>query len=300
MIRFRALGVRFSLPLLSLLFPLLAARLGMKGDAAALALSLGVHEMGHLLAAKLARVEVREIRLLPIGGSIRMENPYGLSPAQLIATALAGPAANFALMLLCGALAQWGLIAAEQAAGVLKSSLVLLLFNLLPALPLDGGRALYALLQPHLGARRALALGVWLGRLLAAALLVSALCLRLRSGRWNLSFLLAAVFLIGAERDERDALLRSRAELMAQAISPDTSPLPARLYQIDGRMKVSDALHLLRPRESAWFVLMEDGAPRGMIDGRSLVRQAMKDAQRSVGSLECFRLTREEGAANFQ
>lgn len=294
MIRFRALGTRFSLPLLSLLFPLLAARLGMGGGTLALALSLCVHELGHLLAAKLARVEIREIRILPIGGSIRMENPYGLSPAQLLATAVAGPAANLALMLLCAALAQWRLLAPAQAAGTVRSSLVLLLFNLLPALPLDGGRALYALLRPRLGAQRALNVGIWLGRLLAAALLISFFGLRLRSGKWNLTLLLAAVFLIGSERDERSALLRSRAELLAETLDPDDPPRPARLYQLDGETRVCDALRLLRPRESAWFVLTEGGVPRGLLDGRSLARQAMEDAQRSVGSLKNFRLAQEE------
>lgn len=290
MIRFRALGTRFSLPLLSLLFPLLAARLGMGGGTAALALSLCAHELGHLLAAKLARVEIREIRLLPIGGSIRMENPYGLSPARLLACAIAGPAANLALMLLCAALAQWKLVAPAQAAGTVRASLVLLIFNLIPALPLDGGRALYALLRPRLGDRRALDVGIWLGRLLSAALLVAFLALRLRSGKWNLSFLLAAVFLLGSERDERSALLRSHAELLEETLASDELPRPARLYQLDGRTRVCDALRLLRPKESAWFVLTENGVPRGLLDGRSLARQAMEDAQSSLMSLKRYEI----------
>lgn len=288
MISFQALGVRFRLPLVTLLAPVLAARLGMRGGGWALALSLCAHELGHLLAAKLVRVEIREIRILPIGGSIRMENPYGLSPAQLAVTAIAGPSANLALMLLCASFAQWGLLAPAQATGTVRTSLALLIFNLLPALPLDGGRVLYALLYPRLGAQRALKVGIQLGRLLATALLTALLALRLQSGKWNLSFLLAAVFLLSSGRDERSALLRSRAELLEETLSPDEPPRPARLYQLDGQTRASNALRLLRPKESTWFVLTENGVPCGLLDGRSLAQQAMENADEEIKNLKIY------------
>ncbi len=274
MIRFHAFGIRFCLPLLTLLAPVLALRLGMRGDLSGFAVSLCAHELAHILAAKCARVEISEIRLLPFGGSARMENPYSLASARLITVAIAGPLANLSLMVISSALAQWGMLDSLRASEILRSSLVLMLFNLLPALPLDGGRILYAILQRPLGEAKALKTGIWLGRILALLLAGGCVLLRLRTGKWNLSFILAAVFVLSSERDERLALSRSRASKLSETLS-SRSPRPARFYQLDADTPAAEALRLLRPRESAWFVLTKDGVPAGVIDGGSILRQIL-------------------------
>lgn len=293
MIRFQALGVRFALPLLSLIAPLLALRLGMRGTMGALALAVGAHELAHLAAAKAARVEISEIRLMPFGGSARIENPYRLSPEQLIAVAAAGPAMNLGLALLIAALAQWSILRPDQAAALVQPNLMLMLFNLLPVLPLDGGRILYALLSRPLGEPRALKLGLWLGRALAAALLGLALASGLRHGRWNLTLILAAVFILSSERDERSALINSRARRLEETLESDAVPRPARIYQLDARTSAVQALRLLRPREQAWFVLTEGGTPCGLIDGRSIVRHITSGSapDAALGQLRSFRLS---------
>ena len=293
MIRFRAFGVRFTLPLLALAAPLLALRLGLRGPMRALALALCAHELAHLLAAKLARVGVSEIRLMPFGGSARIENPYRLSPGQIVLVAAAGPAGNLLLTLLCAAFAHWGLISPASAATLVRANLMLMLFNLLPALPLDGGRILYALLSHPLGEAHALRMGLILGRLLAAALLAAMLVGGLCSGKWNLTLLLAATFILISERDERRALGASRALRLEETLDADSAPRPARIYQLDEGISAAQALSLLRPRERAWFVLTQGGAPSGLIDDRSIVRHILeKDAPETALRELCrFRLS---------
>ena len=291
MIRFQALGVRFCLPLLTLLAPILALRLGMQASLSGLAISLSAHELAHILAAKCMRVEISEIRILPFGGSARMENPYTLSPAQLVTVAVAGPLANLSLMLICAALAHWSLLDTLKAADIVRSSLVLMLFNLLPALPLDGGRILYALLQKALGEARALRLGIWLGRILSLLLLGCCVYLRVRTGKWNLSFVLAAVFVLSAEHDERLALSRSKAKRLEESLSTP-SPRPARFYQLEDSVSAAEALRYIRPRESAWFVLTKDGVPAGMIDGGSILRQVMNgNTRKSLSAFNAYHLS---------
>ena len=70
MIRFQAFGIHFSLPLLTLLAPLLGQKLGMEGELMPLAFALSIHEAAHLAAAKLTGVAIQEIRILPFGGRI--------------------------------------------------------------------------------------------------------------------------------------------------------------------------------------------------------------------------------------
>ena len=292
MIRFRALGVNFTLHLLTLIAPVLALRLGMRGGMFALFLALGVHELAHLIAAKLTRVDIAEIRLMPFGGSARIENPYRLSPAQLIPTALAGPTANLTLAVLLAALAQWRVLDPMRAAELIAPNLILMLFNLIPALPLDGGRVLYALLQRPLGEHRALALGLWLGRALAASLAAAFCAGGLLHGRWNLSFLLAAIFLLASGRDESDALSAARAQRLGDALEADTEPRPARIYQLDSRTSARRALSFIRPKEQAWFVLTANGTPSALIDGRSVVSHLIggSDADVALGDLPAYHL----------
>ena len=300
MIRFRVRGLQFCLPLPVLLMPLLAARLGMRADLPALAIALSAHELSHLLAARLCGVTIREIQLMPFGGSAKMENPYRIPPARLVAVALAGPAANLALIVVCAALTQWGLVQAASAAALFQMNLTLMLFNLIPALPLDGGRVLYALLQRPLGSSRALRLGVWLGRILATALIALAVGLGLRSGRWNLTLILAAVFLLASGPDESAAWARARAQRLGDALE-SAAIRPVRILQLPADTSVSRALELLRPRERCWFLLTDGGNPRALLDERSLLRHLIDGGapEATLGELQAYRLppTSRSGAS---
>ena len=87
-----------------LLLPLLARRFGMNREALALLLSLAAHESGHLIAAKIARANVSELRFTPFGALATIEKLYELSPGRVAGIAAAGPMANLTLvLLLCAA-----------------------------------------------------------------------------------------------------------------------------------------------------------------------------------------------------
>jgi len=295
-IRFQALGVRFSLPLLTLIAPLLARKLGMEGGFAPLALALFVHEAAHLAAAKLTGVAIQEIRILPFGGSARMENPYQLPLRQILPVAAAGPAANLALAVVLAALTHWGLLDAHTCARLAQPNLVLLLFNLLPALPLDGGRMLFALLCVPLGEKKALAVGLWTGRMLAFGLLGLMLMGGLQRGVWNLSFALAAVFILVSGRDEKNAQLKSRAQQLSDLLSSDYDSRPVRIYQLDSSAHADMALALLRPREPGWFILTRKGKPMGLLGARELLDYLLNGGAPEAPLGELLEFTRASGA----
>jgi Zn-dependent protease/CBS domain-containing protein len=110
--------------------------------------SLVLHELGHALQARREHVRIDGITLWLFGGVARFKGMFPSAGAEL-RIALAGPAVSLAIGAAC-VLVAWGLALPESVDGVLAwlgyVNLVLLVFNLLPALPLDGGRVLRSLL----------------------------------------------------------------------------------------------------------------------------------------------------------
>lgn len=127
------------------------------GVASALLLFASVlaHEYGHALVARRHDVEVEGIDLWLLGGVARISGT-ARRPADELAYAIAGPAVTVVIATVSGAVllllptgtALFALVAYQALVNV-----VLLLFNLLPAFPLDGGRVLHAVLWRRSGDR---------------------------------------------------------------------------------------------------------------------------------------------------
>jgi Zn-dependent protease len=138
--------------------------------------SVVLHEFGHVLAARRYGINTPEITLLPIGGVASLER-MPEKPYQEITVALAGPLVTLLIVVvltfLLGArfdLTQMAQL--EQAQSSMMGRLAaangaLLLFNLIPAFPMDGGRVLRALLAIPLGYTRATRIAALIGQGLA-------------------------------------------------------------------------------------------------------------------------------------
>ncbi|HXF70186.1 MAG TPA: site-2 protease family protein [Thermoflexus sp.] len=121
-----------------------------------------LHEMGHLVAARLLRVPVTSVLLWPLGGFTAVRLPTGRFGAEF-AIALAGPAVNLSIALGLGALGLGGSLGElpRERLGFWSTlwllNLLLGAFNLLPVFPMDGGRILRSVLALGLGEGR----GTW-------------------------------------------------------------------------------------------------------------------------------------------
>lgn len=267
---------RLSVHPLALLFPILAARLGSGGDMIALAAGLLAHEAAHLVAARCLGVGVSRLRVMPFGAAIEVENPYALSPRRIFLVAAAGPLGSAMAAILAGALAHWGLLSPAPALAALRVNGTLLAFNLLPALPLDGGRMLVALLLPRLGSAKAVNIGIALGRALAGLLMALTVFGLIRLGRLNLSPLLAAVFLLSSGSDEREALSGTRAQALLNALRPLDKPVPVRLYAVSADCPLSTALRAARPDAMTLYAVYKDSRLASITDDRRLLKRLLE------------------------
>ena len=131
-------------------------------------LALLLHETGHLLTARGLGYRVRSLELWPFGAALSVDLSTGSRGA--LPVALAGPLCSMA----AAAMSLLLLRLLPQTEGVMEPffcmNLSLAAVNLLPAEPLDGGRALASLLSRPLGVRRARRLTAWTGLVLGGAL----------------------------------------------------------------------------------------------------------------------------------
>lgn len=175
-----------------------------------------LHELGHSLVAQRFGVTVREIVLLPIGGMARLSSEPR-RPSHELLVAIAGPLVNvviafilfFAIGLDAARFSDPAYrVAIERAfdpprLGALlgwwfAGNVMLALFNMIPAFPMDGGRVLRALLTFPLGKSRATAVATRVGQVVAAGLLLLAIFVL-----ENPMLALIAVFVFFAAGQER-------------------------------------------------------------------------------------------------
>lgn len=197
--------------------------------AALLFASVVAHEVAHALVARGYGIRTRDIVLTPIGGVARLEGLPRSGWAEA-AIALAGPAASLAIAAGAWALSplagQGGL--AVVLSSLLRANLMLGLFNLLPAFPMDGGRVLRGLLSERVGLLTATGFAARLGRALAVLMGIAGLF----GGMPSLVLVAVFVWMAGGREHratEREEAVRAARRAMPRAWDAWGREIPAEL-----------------------------------------------------------------------
>jgi Zn-dependent protease len=201
--------------------------------------SVLVHELSHSVVALAFGLPVRRILLYPLGGfsEIEREPP---TPGKEFLVSAAGPAISLVLAG-AGYLVYRGVnpdgVGRVLLVQLFLANLLVGIFNLLPGLPLDGGRMLRAGVWKVTGrAGQATVVAAWAGRVLALAVLVIPLALYARTGSgvqlFDVAWLavIAAFMWTGAGQALRATRVRERLPgLQARALARRAIPIPATL-----------------------------------------------------------------------
>jgi Zn-dependent protease len=246
-----------------------------------------LHEFGHVFAARRYGVQTPDITLLPIGGVARLER-IPEKPAEELVVALAGPAVNVAiaalLFLVLGGLPPMdaGTQVQNPGVGLLGRlawvNISLVVFNLIPAFPMDGGRVLRAILAYRLGYARGTRIAAGVGQAVAFALGLAGLF-----GNPLLIFIALFVYM-GAAAEASAAQMREASRGMIASDAAET-----RFEGLPSNATVEDAVErLLSTSQHDFPVVDGSGRLRGVVTRDDIIR-ALRERGPEAPVLEVMR-----------
>ncbi|MGD9705941.1 MAG: site-2 protease family protein [Acidimicrobiia bacterium] len=239
---------------------------------AALFACVVIHELAHSVVARRNGIPIVEIELLPIGGVSKMARSPD-DPAVEFRIAAAGPIASmvlggaFAVLALLIGVSMWPptLYGGGFLARLSWANLLLAGFNLVPALPLDGGRVFRALLAQRTDRERATRVAAMVGRLVASLVIAAGIFFV------NLWLLVIGVFVyFGSSAEETAATIHERIKdvRVRDVMIRDPIALPAHVLVA----QLTDTLWHSAQRE--FPVVTAQGTYIGLVTAAMLLRAA--------------------------
>ncbi len=230
--------------------------------------SVVLHELSHSIVAKMHGIRVRRIILLPIGGMSMIEE-FAMPPATELKVAVAGPIFSFFLALV--SLAVLALTSnfdvllpiTNIAAAAVEANVMLGAFNLLPAIPLDGGRVWRALRQRHRDYLTATREAVSLSKLIVVLLFIGSFAAAFLFSEWAFLFwnaIVALFIFVGSDMELDGAIFKTASDGLF--VRDVMRPKPV---TISGEKSLRDAIILALSTRSTSFILTGKGVTPAVI-----------------------------------
>lgn len=239
-----------------------------------------LHEFGHALTARRYGIKTRDITLYPIGGVARLERMPD-KPIQEFWVALAGPAVNigiavflYAWLLISNNLIPLSSITVTTGPFIerlLMVNIFLVLFNMIPAFPMDGGRVLRSLLALRMEYPRATQLAATIGRGMAVLFVLV--------GLFTNPFLVLIAFFVFFGASQEASMVQMKAALsgvpVERAMITDFQTLSPndRIRQLSGFFLYSS---------QTIFPVVQDNVVVGMITRDEILKELARQSQSVV------------------
>lgn len=237
-----------------------------------------LHELGHALTAKRFKVNTRKITLLPIGGVATLEK-MPEKPQEELLVALAGPAVNVVIALLLALIVpvrsyfNFDAIVLEEVLYqptlrnflfyLFIANVMLVVFNMIPAFPMDGGRVLRALLSFRLGHIEATRIASGIGQGLAVLFFVFGLL-------FNPFLILIAFFIFFGAYGENQMV--KQGSLLKGHIAKEATLTNITL--LSPSQSVQEVIDILLAGTEKDFVVMEGGQIVGIVTQKQVIEHA--------------------------
>lgn len=252
-----------------------------------------IHELGHVAAARHFGWRIKEVKLLPFGGVAVVEELASVPVKEELIVAMSGPLQNMWMILVAYPLVLLGVLPAEWGVYFIEANLLIALFNLLPVLPLDGGKVLAAVLSSFLPYQRTIRIAAMISLLFSFLMIAAAFMHWLWTGDGlQLNWLMIGLFLLFSNwYDLRGApyhfmrFLVHRDALFRRLLDRGTHAQP---IVVGGRRRVSDIVRMfMREKYHLVYVLDESGIIRKVVPEQRVLETYFDEEKRgrAVGEL---------------
>ena len=247
-----------------------------------------LHELGHALTAKRMNINTKQITLLPIGGVAALEK-MPEKPSEELLVALAGPAVNVVLALILLLIVPIKRYMAMDAAALesffttpgwetllvylLIANVMLVLFNMIPAFPMDGGRVLRAILSYRMDRIQATDIAASLGQVISVIFFVLGLL-------YNPFLVLIALFIfIGAYGENQ--MVKQESLMKGYTIR---DAMLTNYTVLHPNNTIREVVELILAGAEKNFIVCDGDQIEGILFQKDIVPH-LKDSSRLIGDL---------------
>ena len=240
-------------------------------------LSILAHEAAHALVAAAFGSVPDALELTPLGAVILLENELKLPPLKRAAMLLAGPTASLVMAGLALWLMDRGWLTPAVGAQLFLCNIAIVMINLLPVFPLDGGRLLHLLLSGILSLQIVSKIMRMLGGFVGIVLIALNIIVSVRHGGWNLSLAFAGCSILysTAAALTTEKLRELRAFMERKIALERRGYQPCRLLCAMGNYPLRRLLHALPGNRQVFCAVLEPGsmALLGVLSENQLIQR---------------------------